>query len=43
MLVGLPQEIKSQEYRTSKFSASVQEMMVYELKLLVDTLTGAGI
>ncbi len=43
MLVGVPKEIKSQEYRVGMTPSSVRELTHHGHQVLVETLAGAGI
>ena len=43
MLIGVPKEIKTHEYRVGLVPASVRELIVHGHKVLVETNAGAGI
>ena len=43
MLVGVPKEVKTQEYRVGLVPASVRELVHHGHKVLVETQAGAGI
>ena len=43
MLVGVPKEIKNQEYRVGLIPASVRELVVHEHEVIVEHNAGAGI
>ena len=43
MLIGVPKEIKTHEYRVGLVPASVRELIHHGHKVLVETNAGAGI
>ena len=43
MLIGVPKEIKTHEYRVGLVPASVRELVLHGHRVIVETLAGAGI
>ena len=43
MLIGVPKEIKSHEYRVGLVPSSVRELVAHGHKVMVETCAGVGI